>query len=81
MVTEKYLCEKCNVLARKIFHLIFKVYTLNEILGFASVYLTLKVGQMHWLRTSVTHYPLTLHSIQEDWRPVNKLTWINLENV
>lgn len=45
------------------------------------MYLTLKVGQMHWLKTSVTHYPLTLHSIPEDWRPVNKLTWLNLENV
>ena len=33
MVTEKYLCEKCNVLARKICQLIFKVCKLNEILG------------------------------------------------
>jgi len=66
MVTEKYLCEKCNVLARKICHLIFKVYKLNEILGFCCSVLDPESGQMHWLKTSVTHCPLTEHSIPED---------------
>jgi hypothetical protein len=66
LVTEKYLCEKCNVLARKICHLIFKVFKLNEILGFCCSVLDPESGRDALAQNIITHYPLTLHSIPED---------------